>query len=73
MLTAIIPMFIFALIGAISPGPVNIIATGSGASFGFRRTIPHVFGATIAYTLIVLLVGLGLKNWVIRYKARRHP
>lgn len=62
MLTAIIPMFIFALIGAISPGPVNIIATGSGASFGFRRTIPHVLGATIAYTLIVLLVGLGLNS-----------
>jgi hypothetical protein len=29
--------FIFALIGSISPGPVNIIATGTGANFGFRR------------------------------------
>jgi threonine/homoserine/homoserine lactone efflux protein len=62
MFTEILPMFIFALIGAISPGPVNIIATGSGASFGFRRTVPHVLGATIAYTLIVLLVGLGLNR-----------
>lgn len=64
MLTVIMSMFIFALIGSISPGPVNIIATGSGASFGFRRTLPHVLGATIAYTLIVLLVGLGLNHWL---------
>ena len=60
----LLPMFIFALIGSISPGPVNIIATGSGASFGFWRPIPYVLGATIAYTLIVLLVGLGLNYWL---------
>lgn len=67
MITAIIPMFIFALIGAISPGPVNIIATGSAASFGFRRTIPHILGATFAYTLIVLVAGLGLNHWLTVY------
>jgi len=53
-------MFIFALSGAISPGPVNIIATGSGAAFGFRQTLPHITGATLAYTLIVFLSGSGL-------------
>lgn len=62
-----ISMFIFALIGAISPGPVNIIATGSGASFGFKRTLPHVLGATIAYTLIVFLAGIGVNQWLIVY------
>lgn len=65
MLTVILPMFIFALIGAISPGPVNIIATGSGANFGFRQTLPYIFGATLAYTVIVLLAGLGLNHWLI--------
>lgn len=67
MITVMIPMFIFALVGAISPGPVNIIATGSGASFGFRKTFPHIFGATVAYTLIVLLVGLGLNHWLTAF------
>ncbi len=61
-MTVFISMFIFALIGAISPGPVNIIATGAGANFGFRRAIPHVLGAAIAYTVIVFLVGVGLNN-----------
>ena len=60
MISHLLSMFIFALSGAISPGPVNIIATGSGAAFGFRQTLPHITGATLAYTLIVFLSGSGL-------------
>ncbi|WDE05757.1 LysE family translocator [Thalassomonas viridans] len=60
MASILLSMFIFALSGAISPGPVNIIATGSGAAFGFRQTLPHITGASLAYTLIVLLAGSGL-------------
>jgi threonine/homoserine/homoserine lactone efflux protein len=60
----VISMIVFSLIGAMSPGPVNIIATGSGASFGFRRTVPHILGASISYTCVVLLVGLGLDHWL---------
>jgi threonine/homoserine/homoserine lactone efflux protein len=44
-------MSLFVLIGAITPGPVNIIATSSGVRFGFTRTLPHVLGAMISYTL----------------------
>jgi threonine/homoserine/homoserine lactone efflux protein len=60
MITVLLSMSIFALIGAITPGPVNIIATSSGATFGFVRTLPHILGATISYTLIVFIVGAGL-------------
>lgn len=66
-MTVFVSMFIFALIGAISPGPVNIIATGAGANFGFLRALPHVLGATIAYTLIVFLVGIGLNEVLAAY------
>jgi len=62
MLTVFISMLVFALIGAISPGPVNIIATSTAANFGFRKALPHVMGATLAYTLIVFLVGIGLSS-----------
>ena len=62
MLPVVLSMMLFALIGAISPGPVNIIATGTAASFGFKRTLPHVIGATLAYTLIVFLAGMGLSQ-----------
>lgn len=59
-MTLLISMFFFALVGAITPGPVNIIATSTGASFGFHRALPHVTGASIGYGLVVLLSGLGV-------------
>ncbi len=31
-----------------------------GTNYGFRRTIPHMLGVAIGFTLMVLLVGLGL-------------
>lgn len=62
MLATIISMSIFAFIGAASPGPVNIIATGTSASFGFKRAVPHVLGASLAYAAIVFLVGAGLNQ-----------
>ncbi|NQZ90987.1 MAG: LysE family translocator [Moritella sp.] len=72
MITVMLSMAIFALVGAISPGPVNIIATSSGACFGFRRTVPHVMGATFAYTLIVLLVGFGLNQSLMQFPQITH-
>ncbi|WP_415900291.1 LysE family translocator [Neptuniibacter sp. QD48_11] len=59
MFALTLSMAVFALVGAITPGPVNIIATSSAAVYGFLRTLPHVLGATISYTLIVLLAGAG--------------
>ncbi len=67
MLSTLISMIIFALIGAISPGPVNIIATGSGANFGFKRSLPYIFGGSISYTLVVFLVGIGLNAVLEKY------
>jgi len=55
-------MTLFALIGAISPGPVNIISTGAGANFGFKGALAYILGATISYTLVVFLVGIGLNS-----------
>jgi threonine/homoserine/homoserine lactone efflux protein len=67
MFSIILSMSIFAFIGAASPGPVNIIATSSSVNFGFKRTIPHVLGASIAYGLIVFIVGTGLSQLLILY------
>jgi threonine/homoserine/homoserine lactone efflux protein len=58
-------MAIFAFIGAVTPGPVNIIATSAGANYGFRRAFAHVLGATVSYTLIVFLMGIGLGSLLI--------
>jgi len=50
----------FALISSITPGPNNLMLMASGTNFGFARTVPHMLGVALGFTLMVLLVGLGL-------------
>ncbi|MGB1237346.1 MAG: LysE family translocator [Pseudomonadales bacterium] len=60
MLSIVTAMALFALIGAASPGPVNIIATSTAAHFGLRASLAHVAGASLSYGAIVLIAGLAL-------------
>jgi threonine/homoserine/homoserine lactone efflux protein len=57
-------MAAFALATSISPGPVNVIALGSGARHGFTASLAHVTGATAGFCLLLLLAGLGLHEVV---------
>jgi len=50
----------FAFVSSITPGPNNLMLLASGVNFGFRRTVPHMLGIGIGFTLMVVLVGLGL-------------
>lgn len=50
----------FAFVTSVTPGPNNMMLMASGANFGFRRTIPHMFGISLGHALMVFLVGLGL-------------
>lgn len=50
----------FAFVSSITPGPNNLMLMASGANFGFRRTVPHMLGVGIGFTVMVLLVGAGL-------------
>ena len=51
---------LFTLAGAITPGPNNTISTLSGATFGFRKTLPQMLGVTVGYPLMLAALGLGL-------------
>ncbi|TRX73002.1 LysE family translocator [Pseudomonas mangiferae] len=59
-------MAAFALAASITPGPVNLVALNGGARFGFRASLRHVSGATVGFTLLLLLVGLGLHELLVR-------
>lgn len=50
----------FAFVSSITPGPNNLMLLASGVNFGFRRTVPHMLGIGIGFTVMVALVGLGL-------------
>ncbi|MFJ4345218.1 LysE family translocator [Pseudomonas sp. NPDC089401] len=62
-------MAAFALAASISPGPVNIVALGSGARHGLRASLWHVTGATLGFCLLLVLVGLGLHQLLLRWPA----
>lgn len=54
------PVVLYAFVTSASPGPVNIVAASSGISYGVRRTLPQVMGATLGFSLLLFAVGLGL-------------
>jgi threonine/homoserine/homoserine lactone efflux protein len=54
-------MALFALTMSISPGPVNLITLSTGVNHGVRKAVGFVSGATIGFTLLLLLLGLGLQ------------
>ncbi len=56
----LIGLVIFAFVSSITPGPNNLMLMASGANFGFRRTIPHMLGVSIGFSVMIALVGVGL-------------
>ncbi len=61
-MSVFIAMCMFSLSMSISPGPVNLITLSTGVNHGFKKAIPFVSGATIGFTLLLVLVGLGLAS-----------
>lgn len=50
----------FAFVGLITPGPNNIMLVSSGTNFGIKRSIPHLLGVAIGFSLMILVVGFGI-------------
>ncbi len=53
---------LFALVSSLTPGPNNLMLMASGANFGFRPTVPHMLGVGLGFTLMIVLVGVGLAS-----------
>jgi len=60
MTPILLPLLTFAIAATGTPGPNNIMLTASGVNFGYRRSLPHIFGIQIGFPSMVLAVGLGL-------------
>lgn len=50
----------FAFATSITPGPNNLMLLGSGANYGFTRTLPHLLGVSLGHSFLILCCGLGL-------------
>ena len=63
----LIALTLFALTTSITPGPNNFMLMMSGTNFGYKKTIPHIFGVSIGFPVLVIFMGFGLgkvfKTW----------
>ena len=50
----------FSFVSAITPGPNNILLWASGATFGLRRTVPHVLGTAVGLGAMALAAAAGI-------------
>jgi threonine/homoserine/homoserine lactone efflux protein len=60
-------LMLFAFVTSATPGPNNLMLLTSGVNFGFRRSIPHMFGIGIGFCFMVAVIGLGLGQMFERY------
>ena len=58
-------LIIFSIITSVTPGPNNMMLLASGVNFGLRRTIPHMLGIAVGFTLMLLIIGSGLGVFVL--------
>jgi len=54
------PFATYSFVMSITPGPNNVMLTASGATFGFRKTIPHILGVLGGFSVVLFGVCAGL-------------
>ena len=72
MSQSLLPFILFALVSSISPGPTNLLILAHGARQGLRASVAPTLAACGAAAAIVLLVGLGLGDVLMRHPLAQH-
>ncbi len=57
---SLLALVAFAFATLWTPGPNNILLANSGATYGFRRTIPHLIGVSWGFPFMMFCVAVGL-------------
>ena len=55
-----LPLVLFGIATAFTPGPNNIMSSYSGFNFGFRKTIPLMLGVIFGWTSMLTVMASGL-------------
>lgn len=50
----------FAFAATWTPGPNNMMLAASGATFGWRATLPHAMGVAVGFPVMLFAIALGL-------------
>ncbi len=60
MTDILLPLLGFVIVSTTTPGPNNLMVLISGANWGLRPTLPHIFGIATGFPVMIIAVGLGL-------------
>ena len=60
----------YSFVMSITPGPNNVMLTASGATFGFRKTVPHILGVCAGFSAVLFAVCAGLDALFTRWPER---
>ena len=60
VISSLLPLAVFVLIATASPGGATALATASGASFGFRRSLPLIGGIAAGLASMAVAAATGL-------------
>ena len=55
-----LPLILFGIAIAFTPGPNNILSSFSGFNFGFKKTIPLMLGVILGWTTMLTVMASGL-------------
>lgn len=64
LLSSLLAMASFALVGAITPGPVNVLALRHGSQAPRHIALLYVLGASVSYAAVVWCMGQGARQLV---------
>ncbi|TFH80339.1 LysE family translocator [Pseudomonas kribbensis] len=64
---SLLPFLLFSFVASITPGPTNILVMSHSSRRGMVATLPIIFGACVSAALVVLVVGLGVGETLLRY------
>src|SRR5688572_20963186 len=64
-LESLLPLILFAVVATSTPGASTTLATASGASFGFRRSVPLVIGVGIGLFTLAAAAASGLAGLLL--------
>lgn len=63
-----LPFMLFAFVASITPGPTNILVLTNSSRHGWAAAVPIVFGACGGAAALVLLVGTGIGDLLVRHQ-----
>ena len=55
-----LPLILFGIATAFTPGPNNILSSYSGFNFGFKKAIPLMLGVILGWTTMLTIMASGL-------------